>query len=302
MVFYRVRDVFRDAKVPRPLKPAIGGLLAGIVALAFPQVISGGYGWMQQAIDGRLGLWLLLTLAFAKTIAMSLTVGSGGSGGVFAPVLYVGAMLGGACAAVAHLPAAPFVIVGMAAVFAGAGRVPIATMMMVTEMTGGYTLLVPAALAVMVSYLVQSLVSQRLRYRTVYEAQVGTRGDSPAHHHQHLAVALQLLRERDQPAFAGLGEVNLMSLLSAGIPVELPGDRRIVAGVLKSTSSVAGSTIAAAASQLAGNSISIIALIRNERMVVPRAATEFRPGDRMLVVVDAADVEGLREHLELGAR
>jgi CIC family chloride channel protein len=300
-VFYGIRDYFGSLDVPRVLKPALGGLLAGAVALVFPQVISGGYGWMQQAIDGRLGLGLLFALACAKILAMSLTVGSGGSGGVFAPVLYVGAMLGGACAALAGLPAAPFVIVGMAAVFAGAGRVPIATMMMVTEMTGGYTLLVPAALAVMVSYLVQSLLTQRMKYRTIYEAQVATRGDSPAHHRRHLEVALQLLRDRNRPDVEGLGEVNLLSLLSAGIPVELPGDRRIVVGALRKTSPMAGQTIAAAAPTVAGGSMSIIAMIRNERVLVPRASTELKAGDRMMLVTDAAHVDDLRDHLDLGA-
>jgi CIC family chloride channel protein len=299
-MFYRTRDAFRDLRVPRALKPAIGGLLTGLVALVFPQVISGGYGWMQRAIDGQLGLGLLLALAIMKTLAMSLTVGSGGSGGVFAPVLYVGAMLGGACAAAAHLPAAPFVIVGMAAVFAGAGRVPIATMMMVTEMTGGYMLLVPAAMAVMVSYLVQTALTQRAKYRTIYEAQVGTRGDSPAHHHRHLEVALELLRNREKPDFAGMGEVNLLSLLTSGIPVELPGDRRIVVGVLRKSSPVVGGTISASAAQLADGMVSIIAMIRNERMLAPRASTEFKGGDRMMVVVDAAALDSLRQHLELG--
>jgi CIC family chloride channel protein len=299
-VFYRVRDAFAQLKVPRVLKPAIGGLLTGLVALVFPQVISGGYGWMQHAIDGQLGLGLLFALALAKVLAMSLTVGSGGSGGVFAPVLYVGAMLGGACAALAGLPAAPFVIVGMAAVFAGAGRVPIATMMMVTEMTGGYTLLVPAALAVMVSYLVQSLLTQRMKYRTIYEAQVATRGESPAHHRRHLEVALQLLRERNRPDVEGLGEVNLLSLLSAGIPVELPGDRRIIVGVVRKTSPIVNQTIAAAAPTMAGGSMSIIAMIRNERVLAAQASTELRAGDRVMLVADAAHVEALREHIDIG--
>ena len=106
---------------------------------------------MQRAIDGSLALQLLAALAILKILALSLSVASGGSGGVFAPSLFSGAMLGGTLAAMVHLPAAPFVIVGMAAVFAGAAHVPIATMMMVIEMTGSYTLLVPAALAVVVS-------------------------------------------------------------------------------------------------------------------------------------------------------
>ena len=150
---------------PAWLRPAIGGLLAGLVALVFPKVIGGGYGWMQQAIDGNFAVATLGVLVFAKMIAMSFTVGSGGSGGVFAPTLFIGAMLGGTFAALFHQPAAPFAVVGMAAVFAGAAHVPIATMMMVTEMTGGYTLLVPATLAVVISYLVQLRLSARLPYR-----------------------------------------------------------------------------------------------------------------------------------------
>jgi CIC family chloride channel protein len=300
-VFYGVRDYFHDLRIPRVLKPALGAFLAGLIALAFPHIIAGGYGWMQQAIDGKLGLWILLGLPFAKLLTMSLTVGSGGSGGVFAPVLYVGAMLGAACAAIAHMPAAPFAIVGMAAVFAGAGRVPFATMMMVTEMTGGYTLLVPAAMAVMVSYLIQSLLTYRMKYRTIYEAQVGTRGDSPAHHRRHLEVALKLLRGREKPDLSGLGEVNLLSLLSAGVPVELPGDRRIIAGVLRKESSVIGKTIAAAAPTLGEGSLNIIAIIRNERIVAPKANTEFKAGDRMVLITDAVHLDALREHLDPGA-
>jgi CIC family chloride channel protein len=113
---------------------------------------------------------------------LTLTISSGGSGGVFAPSLYVGAILGGALAHLCHQPPAAFVIVGMAAVFAGAARVPIAALLMVTELTGGYALLVPAALAVLLSYLVQGSLSARLKYRSLYEAQVQSRADSPAHH------------------------------------------------------------------------------------------------------------------------
>jgi CIC family chloride channel protein len=172
--------------------------LAGLIAVAFPKVIGGGYGWMQEAIDGKLLLTTLAVLVIAKMVAMSCTIGSGGSGGVFAPTLFIGAMLGGACAAIFHQPAAPFAIVGMAAVFAGAAHVPIATMMMVTEMTGGYALLVPASLAVVISYLVQMRLSTRLTYRSVYEAQVASRADSPAHHERHLEIARKILRDRGE--------------------------------------------------------------------------------------------------------
>ncbi|MEJ2236657.1 MAG: chloride channel protein [Syntrophobacterales bacterium] len=161
-VFYRIRDGFAALPIPPHFKPALGGLGIGLLAMGLPQVLGGGYGWIQEAIDGRLSLILLLVLIFAKLLAFSLTVSSGGSGGVFAPSLYVGAMLGGLLAQLFHQPSAAFVIVGMAAVFAGAARVPLASMLMVTEMTGGYHLLPPAALAVILSPVVQ------IRRRTIW--------------------------------------------------------------------------------------------------------------------------------------
>jgi CIC family chloride channel protein len=297
-VFYGVRDWFNRLSVPRIYKPAIGGFAAGLIAVAFPQVVSGGYGWMQQAIDGKLLMGTLLALVIAKTLAMSLTVGSGGSGGVFAPALYIGAMLGGACASVAHLAPAPFVIVGMAAVFAGAARVPIATMMMVTEMTGGYTLLVPAALAVMLSYLVESRLSQRFRYCSIYEAQVATRGDSPAHHTRHLDVALRLLQEKKITDFSHLGEVNLVSLLRSGIPVELPGDRRMVVGTIRESSRLSGTTIAQSGRAFGGGDGNIVAMVRGERMLKPRASMELHAGDRIVAVVDEIALAELASDLD----
>jgi CIC family chloride channel protein len=203
VVFYGARDMFRRMPVAPWLRPAIGGLFAGLLALAVPKVIGGGYGWVQSAMEGKLALATLAILVVAKLVAMSFTVGSGGSGGVFAPTLFVGAMLGGTCAAVFQQPPAPFVVVGMAAVFAGSAHVPIATMMMVTEMTGGYTLLVPATLAVVISYLVQMRLSMHLKYRSVYEAQVTSRGDSPAHHERHLEIARRILEERELEAGTG---------------------------------------------------------------------------------------------------
>src|SRR5690606_4621445 len=132
-IFYGTRDLFQRVPVPPHIKPAIGGLLVGLMALELPQVLGGGYGWIQLAMDGQLSAALLATLVFAKIVAMALTVGSGGSGGVFAPTLFSGAMLGGVLASVFNQPPTAFVLVGMAAVFSGAARIPLATMFMVTE-------------------------------------------------------------------------------------------------------------------------------------------------------------------------
>ena len=103
-IFYQVRDLFKKIPVPPHIKPAIGGLGVGIMALALPQILGGGYGWIQEAIDGKLALTLLATLMLAKIVALALTISSGGSGGVFAPGLFVGAMLGGALAKIFHQP------------------------------------------------------------------------------------------------------------------------------------------------------------------------------------------------------
>ena len=297
LVFYRTRDAFRRLPVPEFLKPAIGALLTGLLILAFPQVIAGGYGWIQRAIDGQMTLPTMALLAVAEIVALSCTVGSGGSGGVFAPSLFIGAMLGGTCAALGSQPTAPFVVVGMAAVFAGAARVPIATMLMVTEMTGGYTLLVPAALAVLLSYLVQTRLSARVKYQSIYEAQVPLRADSPAHHAEHLTTALRILRE-EELSNLDIGELDLVSLVRTGIRVELPNNRRLFVGVLRGKSPLVGTTIGASGRTLAGTDTNIIGLVRGETTLPPRPDTILAAGDRLIFIGDAASVDRLSDQFD----
>jgi len=295
-IFYRTRDLFRRLPVHPALKPAIGGLLTGVIAMQLPQLLGGGYGWMQRAVDGRLAIGLLVALVFGKIIALSLTVGSGGSGGVFAPSLYIGAMLGGALAAATDLPAAPFVVVGMAAVFAGAAHVPFATMMMVVEMTGGYSLLVPAALAVMLSYLVQTRFSKRLRYPSIYEAQVASRGDSPAHHGAHLEIALRILREKKISKLDAVEEVDLVTILSSGLPVEIGDDQRVVVRSLRDTSSMVNLEIGQAG-RLRGAGINVIGILRGTHMQAPRPDLVLQAGDRLILVAPAAGLDALANDL-----
>jgi CIC family chloride channel protein len=297
LVFYGVREAFRHLRVPAELKPAIGGLLMGLLALAYPRVIAGGYGWMQEAMDGRLAAGALLALVVAKPLAMSLTISSGGSGGVFAPTLFIGAMLGGVLASVSYQPAAPFVIVGMAAVFAGAAHVPVASLMMVTEMTGGYTLLVPAALAVMVSYLVQRRLAPRGMYQGLYEAQVLTRADSPAHHTEHLQIALRLLKEQRVLNADGVGQLDFLSLLRTGIPIEVPGGRRLLIGVLRPDSPWLGRPAAVDGGGSEGDA-RIFAIIRGDHMMAPGPNTTLAAGDRLLLLTAAENMEGLKQHVD----
>jgi chloride channel protein, CIC family len=296
LLFYGVRDLFRRLPVRNELKPAIGGLGMGLLALAWPGVIAGGYGWMQLALDGRLAAGALLGLLLAKPVAMSLTISSGGSGGVFAPTLFIGGMLGGLLAALTHQPAAPLVVVGMAAVFAGAAHVPVASLMMVTEMTGGYTLLVPAALAVMLSYLVQRRLASRWRYQGLYEAQVPGRADSPAHHTEHLKIALQILKERQVLEPADVGQLDLLSLLRSGIPIELPGGKRLVIRVVRPDSPWQNRPLADGGSL--DDETRVFTIIRGERMLVPRPDMTLEAGDRLILLTTAAGLDRLRPHLD----
>jgi len=183
-VFYATRDAFHLLHIPPHFKPAIGGVGVGLIALAFPQVLSMGYGWLQLGINGNtveLATGTMLALVALKLVATSLTIGSGGSGGVFAPGLFIGGMLGGGLWGALHthvpwMPAtpAPFVIVGMMALFGGVAKAPIAVMLMVAEMTGEFSMLVPAMIATSIAYLMTGNTS-------IYESQVATRADSPAH-------------------------------------------------------------------------------------------------------------------------
>ncbi|MBD3871939.1 MAG: chloride channel protein [Acidobacteria bacterium] len=181
-VFYGMRDnVFARMPIPNWTKPAVGGLLLAILALAVPQVLGGGYGWLQLTLDNQLPLKILILLLPAKILATSLTISSGGSGGVFAPSLVIGGVTGaifadlvGRIAPQLAPPTAACVLVGMGGFFAGVAKVPIASLIMVAEMSGSYGLLVPMMLVSSVAYLLTRGVS-------IYEAQVPGRVDSPAH-------------------------------------------------------------------------------------------------------------------------
>jgi CIC family chloride channel protein len=281
LVFYYVRDLFHAIPIPPHFKPAIGGLCVGLIALALPQVLAGGYGWIQEAIDGHLAVMLMLVLIFAKMLSFSLTLSSGGAGGVFAPSLYVGAMVGGFMASVLHQAAAPFVILGMAAVFGGAGRVPIAAMLMVTEMTGSYEFLVAAALAVVLSVLLQSALSRPLKYRTLYEAQVATPAYSPAHHAEHLRNAFRLLREHRTPALSQVGHLDLRMLLESGVPVDLPDRTQLTIATLKADSPLVDQAIEA--DQL-GPEAELAAVLRQGYTLLPGSGARLRGGDQLLVL------------------
>jgi len=296
-VFYRLRDGFHKIALPPHIKPAIGGLGVGLIALALPQVLGGGYGWVQEAIDGRLDAALMATLMLAKLLAFSLTVSSGGSGGVFAPTLYVGAMLGGFLAEVVHLEPAAFAVVGMAALFGGAARVPIASLLMVTEMTGGYKMLAPAALAVIISYLVQASLAARfhLPYRSLYEAQVPRRFDSAAHYLEHIRASFELLGKYKPPLAGSIGRLDLVSLLRAGVPVDLPDGKMFYLGTVQPGSALVGKKTEPACPDETQNCWETVVVIRDDHLLPRGPDSKFQARDQVLVVCPADAAGSLEE-------
>jgi len=294
-VFYGVRDGFRRIPIPPHLKPAIGGLGVGLLALALPQVLGGGYGWIQEAINGNLTLAVLGLLVFAKMLALAMTVSSGGSGGVFAPSLFVGAMVGSFLAHLVHQPPAAFAVIGMAAVFGSAARIPIATLLMVTEMTGGYSLLAPAALAVMLAFLIQKQLTANVRYGSLYEAQVPRPSDSPAHRIEHVRTAIKMLSERRMFDADAVGHMNLFSLLESGIPVDLPDGKQLMIETLPPDSPWVGEPVKDA--RLSSDDVDweIVAVFRDEHLLLPHPNTIMEPEDQLLILIPPDYREELEE-------
>jgi CIC family chloride channel protein len=198
-IFYGARDhVFKPLPIPNWTKPAVGALALGLVAVWFPEALGMGYGYIQEALDGGRGVGFLLAFAGIKILATTLTISSGGSGGVFGPSLVIGGALGGAFGVAASelVPAlapepAACILVGMGGFFAGVAKVPFASVIMVMELTGGYGLLVPSLLVAAIAYLVQPL---RVR---LYENQVPARHDSPAHLGSFAVDVLRQVKVRD---------------------------------------------------------------------------------------------------------
>jgi H+/Cl- antiporter ClcA len=190
--FYAVAAAFQRLRSPRLLKPAVGGLATGLIGIALPGVLGTGYGWVQLSMGrGLLGLslWAILALPFAKIVATSFSIGSGGSGGIFGPGMVIGGFTGAAiwrllhgAPTLPHLPG-PFVVVGMIACFGAVAHAPLAVMLMVVEMTGSLTVLAPAMVAVGLATLV-------VGDATIYRSQLKTRAESQAH---RLRFALPLL-------------------------------------------------------------------------------------------------------------
>jgi len=212
--FYGTRDIFRtfftDHKLPLHIKPFCGAFIIGSMVIALAHIspeglllglggLGTGYGFLQLAIYSMLPLSVLIFLPFFKIITTSLTIGSGGSGGVFAPGLAIGGATGGAVGTLLHiaLPALvpiqsvpAFVIVGMIALFGAIANAPVAVMIMAVEMTGDFSLLVPAMGAVAISFILTG-------EDTIFVEQVRTKAQSRAHRGEYLREVLMEIRAEE---------------------------------------------------------------------------------------------------------
>ena len=184
-LLYLSEDVWDSFPLPEYFKPVLGGLLLGVIGIlspkiaGFPQVFGVGYETITEALSGNLALQLTFGLFFLKLLATILTLGSGGSGGVFAPSLFMGAMLGEAFGQLAGqifpavtAPPGAYALVGMAAFFSGAAHAPVTAILILFELTGNYQIILPLMLATVTS----TLISRALSPESIYTLKLTRRG------------------------------------------------------------------------------------------------------------------------------
>ena len=178
-LLYGMEDFFEQWKLPEFIKPAIGGTIIGCIGIFFPHIFGVGYESITQVVHGEVVGIMLLGLLIAKILATSITIGSGSSGGIFAPSLFMGAVLGGSFGQVVHAlfpytTASPgaYALVGMGAVVAGTTRAPITAMIIIFEMTADYQIILPLMFACTIGLV----ISARLSRESIYTLKLVRRG------------------------------------------------------------------------------------------------------------------------------
>ena len=178
-VLYKSEDIFDALKIPEWTKPALGGALLGAVILRFPEIFGVGYGAMNLSLMNHLGLWTLFLLIWIKILASSITLGSGGSGGIFAPSLFIGAMTGGCFGAALNLifPAitaqpGAYALVAMGGVVAGTTYAPITAIIIIFELTGSYSIILP----LMITCITATVLNSNIRRGSIYTIKLLRRG------------------------------------------------------------------------------------------------------------------------------
>ncbi|MDN5346662.1 MAG: chloride channel protein family [Clostridia bacterium] len=179
-LLYAAEDFFDGLqKLPPYFKPVLGGVAIGLIGWRLPQVFGVGYETVDLALTGKLTLGLLVVLLVAKLVATSLTLGSGGSGGIFAPSLFMGSMLGGTVGTLVHslyptftAASGAYALVGMGAMVAASTQAPIQAILIVFEMTRDYRIILP----LMTACVVSAILARRLSKESIYTMKLARRG------------------------------------------------------------------------------------------------------------------------------
>ncbi len=169
-IFYAIRDRFAELKLHPQIKPIFGAFLVGSLAIFFPQIMGDGYHYIEKVLSGHGLVSVMLALVLMKILATAITLGSGGAGGVFAPALFIGAVIGGAFGGVAHelmptLTANPgaYAAVGIGAFLAAATHAPVTAIFLLFEMTGNYLIIIP----IMLSSVIGTVVASKLNHDSI---------------------------------------------------------------------------------------------------------------------------------------
>lgn len=176
---YKVEDIFEKISRPELIKPILGGLLVGAIGLFYPHVFGVGYGTIEKVLFNSLALWTIILLIPLKILAVSFTLGSGGSGGIFAPSLFIGALSGSLFGHFLNvvfpgmgLEPGAYALVGMGALFAGAARAPLTAILIIFEMTNDYKIILP----IMLSVIIVTVTASRLHPESIYTLKLVRRG------------------------------------------------------------------------------------------------------------------------------
>ncbi len=261
----RLDAAFAGWSFPDYLKPAVGGLAVGAIGLFLPQVFGLGYDSINAAAEGRLPLALLAALLVAKLVATSITVGSGGAGGVIGPSLYLGAMLGGAVGTLFHglfpqwtAPSGAYAMVGMAAVFSATAHAPITAIFTLFELTNDYNITMP----LMISCVASAYLAQRITLDTIYS--VGLTRHGIRIHKGRVSLPLQ----------PGTIFVDLQ------VTADSPADGKLVRDLKLPADCV------------------LVSVRRRSHSLIPRGDTLLQQGDRVVVVSTPENEETLRGLIE----
>ena len=176
---YRSEDLFNTLPLPEYMRPSVGGMLVGVMLIFFPYVFGVGYGTINLSLVGKLSWEILFMLVFMKILATSITLGSGESGGIFAPSLFIGAMTGGSFGYIIHqlfpfitATSGAYALVAMGAVVAGTTNAPITAILIIFELTDNYVIILP----LMVSCIISTFVATTLKDGSIYTLKLKRRG------------------------------------------------------------------------------------------------------------------------------